>query len=74
VLTRKNLQCEDIKPIPHKPLNSLQKNSFISFVQLLTFAFGGQCSIQLSYECLAAALATDPSLRHPYFADASLTG
>ena len=52
VLTRKNMQSEDIKLILHKPLKSLQKNSFISLVQLLTSAFGGQRSIQLSYGCL----------------------
>jgi hypothetical protein len=44
----------------------------------LTPAFGGQCSIQLSYECLAGALAGDVRLRHPYFApyfaDVSFTG
>ena len=40
----------------------------------LTPAFGGQCSIQLSYECIAAALATDVRLRHPYFVEASFTG
>lgn len=38
-----------------------------------TPAFGGQCSIQLSYECLGVALATDGRLRHSYFAEVGPT-